>query len=84
VDAESGRAHARGFSPAVAGGEDPATGSAAGPLCAYAAQRIDTQRLEIDQGAEMGRASRIVAELEGDRVRVAGEVVVLVDGMLSL
>ena len=84
VDAEAGRAHARGFSPAVAGGEDPATGSAAGPLCAYAAQRIATQRLEIDQGAEMGRASRIVAEVEGDRVRVAGDVVVLIDGTLSL
>ena len=84
MDADAGRAHARAFSPAVAGGEDPATGSAAGPLCAYAAQRIGARRIEIDQGAEMGRASRIVAELEGDRVRVAGEVVVLVDGTLSL
>jgi predicted PhzF superfamily epimerase YddE/YHI9 len=32
----------------------------------------------------MGRASRIVAEVEGDRVRVAGDVVVLIDGTLSL
>ena len=78
------RAHARSFTPSVAGGEDPATGSAAGPLCAYTAQRIGLERLVIDQGAEMGRASRLDAEIEGDRVRVAGEVVVLVDGSLHL
>ena len=84
VDADAGRAHARAFSPAVVGGEDPGTGSAAGPLCAYTAQRIGLERLVIDQGAEMGRASRLDAEIEGDRVRVAGEVVVLVDGSLHL
>jgi trans-2,3-dihydro-3-hydroxyanthranilate isomerase len=84
LDPGRGRAHARGFTPSVAGGEDPATGSAAGPLCAYADARIGTERLVIDQGVEMGRPSRLEAEVEGDRVRVAGEVVVLVDGSLHL
>ena len=84
LDPDRERAHARSFTPSVAGGEDPATGSAAGPLCAYTAQRIGLERLVIDQGAEMGRASRLDAEIEGDRVRVAGEVVVLVDGSLHL
>jgi trans-2,3-dihydro-3-hydroxyanthranilate isomerase len=84
IDADSGRVHARGFSPMVSGGEDPATGSAAGPLAAYVAERTGTKRLQIDQGAEMGRASRIDAAVEDDRVRVGGEVVVVVDGELHL
>jgi trans-2,3-dihydro-3-hydroxyanthranilate isomerase len=84
LEPERGRAHARGLTPSVTGGEDPATGSAAGPLCAYTARRIGTERLVIEQGLEMGRPSRLEAEIEGDRVRVAGEVVVLVDGFLHL
>jgi trans-2,3-dihydro-3-hydroxyanthranilate isomerase len=84
LDPERGRAHARGLTPSVTGGEDPATGSAAGPLCAYTARRIGTEQLVIEQGLEMGRPSRLEAEIEGDRVRVAGEVVVLVDGFLHL
>src|SRR5262249_30630425 len=84
VDAGTGRVHARGFSPLIVGGEDPATGSAAGPLCAYTAQRADVRRLEIAQGAEMGRASRLDTALDGDRVRVGGEVAVLLDGGLYL
>ena len=84
LDLARGHVRARSFTPSVVGAEDPATGSAAGPLCAYLAQRTGTARLEIDQGAEMGRPSRLEAEVEGDRVRVAGDVVVLVDGSLEL
>jgi trans-2,3-dihydro-3-hydroxyanthranilate isomerase len=79
-----GVTRARGFTPVVEGGEDPATGSAAGPLCAYLAQRTGTTALRIDQGAEMGRPSRIDAAIEGDRVRVGGEVVVVVEGTVAL
>jgi trans-2,3-dihydro-3-hydroxyanthranilate isomerase len=68
----------------VFGGEDPATGSAAGPLCAYLAEREGWTRLEITQGVEMGRPSRLVAELEGDRVRVGGDVVVVIEGEVLL
>jgi len=83
-DPAAGRAHARGFAFSAAIGEDPATGSAAGPLCAYLAARTGQQRVVIDQGVEMGRASRLHAAMEGDRPRVGGDVVVLVDGTLRL
>lgn len=78
------RARARMFSSLVGGGEDPATGSAAGPLCAYLAERAGVRRLEIVQGVEIERPSRLVAEVEGDRVRVGGGVVTVVDGTVYL
>jgi len=83
-DPARGRARARMFNPSLGPGEDPATGSAAGPLCAYLAQRMGCTRLEISQGAEMGRPSRLLAELEGDRVRVGGGVVPVIDGRVRL
>ena len=76
-----GPARARGF---FHGGEDPATGSAAGPLCAYLSARRGRDSIEIGQGVEMGRPSRLEAAIEGDRVRVGGDAVVLVEGALSL
>jgi trans-2,3-dihydro-3-hydroxyanthranilate isomerase len=81
---------ARGFflegAPLVAGSlvaEDPATGSAAGPLCAYLHERPGVARIDITQGVAMGRPSRITCEA-GERVRVAGDVVVLIEGEVSL
>ncbi|MBV9279497.1 MAG: PhzF family phenazine biosynthesis protein [Chloroflexi bacterium] len=63
------------------GGEDPATGSAAGPLGAYLVH-YGVHRagaMDVEQGVEMGRPSRIVVDVpvEGGEigsVRVAGEV----------
>ena len=83
-DPASGRARARGLTPVVEGGEDPGTGSAAGPLCAYLHARAGATRVEIEQGVEMGRPSRLVAEMDGDRPRVEGSCVVLIDGTLRL
>jgi trans-2,3-dihydro-3-hydroxyanthranilate isomerase len=74
----------RMFAPGGGVAEDPATGSAAGPLLAYANARLGIERLDVTQGVEMGRPSRLLAELEGDRVRVGGDVVVLVTGTLRL
>jgi trans-2,3-dihydro-3-hydroxyanthranilate isomerase len=69
----------------VAEGEDPATGSAAGPLCAYLAAGLDWPTVEILQGVEMGRPSRLRAEVApGGEVRVGGDVVALIDGTLVL
>jgi trans-2,3-dihydro-3-hydroxyanthranilate isomerase len=76
-------ARARAFVSAAVG-EDPATGSAAGPLCAYLAAHTGTTSLTIEQGVEMGRPSRIEAAMEGERPRVGGDVVVLGDGTLRL
>jgi trans-2,3-dihydro-3-hydroxyanthranilate isomerase len=81
VDGQSARA--RSF-PSELEGEDPATGSAAGPLLAYLNERTGLERVEVTQGVEMGRPSRLLAELEDGRVRVGGDVVVLVTGTLRL
>jgi trans-2,3-dihydro-3-hydroxyanthranilate isomerase len=78
------RAHARMFTSMVVGGEDPATGSAAGPLCAYLAGRGRADRLVISQGAEIGRASTISAQMEDGRPRVGGTVVPLIEGRVAL
>jgi trans-2,3-dihydro-3-hydroxyanthranilate isomerase len=80
----AGRARARMFTQLVEGGEDPATGSAAGPLCAYLHARGLTPRVEITQGVEIRRPSSLVAAVDGDRVRVSGDVVVVVRGEVSL
>jgi trans-2,3-dihydro-3-hydroxyanthranilate isomerase len=77
-------AHARGYF--AADGmivEDPATGSAAGPLCAYLHARTGAQRVDVVQGEAMGRPSRMLCEA-GERVRVAGDVVVLAEGEIEL
>jgi trans-2,3-dihydro-3-hydroxyanthranilate isomerase len=79
------RANARLFAPVAGIVEDPATGSAAGPLGAYLVRHgvIPSGRLTISQGVEMGRPSVLVVEVEPDAdglavfveggVRVVGE-----------
>jgi trans-2,3-dihydro-3-hydroxyanthranilate isomerase len=78
----------RMFGPALGVSEDPATGSAAGPLAVHLARhgRIGFgQTLEIHQGAEIGRPSvlRAVAEGSADavtRVAVGGGAVIVARG----
>lgn len=82
-DPESRTARARMFSEEVPGGEDPATGSAAGPLCCYLAQR-GWERVTISQGEEMGRPSLIEVEMEDGHPRVSGNVVAVMDGEIEL
>jgi trans-2,3-dihydro-3-hydroxyanthranilate isomerase len=82
-DAAAAHARTRSFVSAAVG-EDPATGSAAGPLCAYLAARADCPAVTIEQGVEMGRPSRLEAAMEGERPRVGGDVVVVADGTLQL
>jgi len=78
------RALARSFFPedgAVA--EDPGTGSAAGPLCAYLHARTGAERVNVEQGVAMGRPCLILCEA-GERVRVAGDVTIVAVGELLL
>jgi trans-2,3-dihydro-3-hydroxyanthranilate isomerase len=75
---------ARMFSALVLGGEDPATGSAAGPLCGYLAEREVTDRVEVTQGVEMKRPSRLLAEMVDDRPQVGGGVVRVIEGEVLL
>ena len=85
MDTDEGVARARSFFMDPDGAtEDPATGSAAGPLLAYLHQRCGLERLTIDQAVEMGRRSRLDCELEGDRIRVAGDCVVVATGTVDL
>ena len=83
-DLREGTASARAFAHSVDMGEDPATGSAAGPLCAYLHARAGIERLRIDQGVDMGRPSRLDCQVEAEGVRVGGHVVVLVEGTVLL
>jgi trans-2,3-dihydro-3-hydroxyanthranilate isomerase len=81
---EQGRANARLFGRSNQVLEDPATGSAAGPLCAYVNRRFGSASVMITQGVEMGRPSTLETRIDGDRVRVGGGVVVVIDGRVSL
>jgi trans-2,3-dihydro-3-hydroxyanthranilate isomerase len=81
----------RNFAPALGIPEDPATGSAAGPLAVHLARhgRIGFgQEIEISQGAEIGRPSRLYARAAGtadriDSVEVAGAAVIVARGELD-
>jgi trans-2,3-dihydro-3-hydroxyanthranilate isomerase len=84
VDPRAGSAHARGFTASAEMGEDPATGSAVGPLGAHAAARMGVEALDVEQGREMGRPSRLRVTLDGDRVRVGGEAVIVLEGVVHL
>jgi trans-2,3-dihydro-3-hydroxyanthranilate isomerase len=82
----------RMFGPSLGVPEDPATGSAAGPLAAYLARhgRIAFgQRIRISQGAEIARPSTLYARVEGTRdsiehVYVGGSAVVVARGEYRL
>jgi trans-2,3-dihydro-3-hydroxyanthranilate isomerase len=85
VDLDAGSAEARGFFLDRTGiTEDPATGSAAGPLQAYLRERTGATALTVRQGDEIGRPSRIECAWEDDRPRVSGDVVVVADGDVVL
>ncbi|MDQ4040960.1 MAG: PhzF family phenazine biosynthesis protein, partial [Actinomycetota bacterium] len=81
---ERGRVRARAFGHTRDVGEDPGTGSAAGPLMAYLHARTSIDTLEIEQGVEMGRPSRLECAMEGDRPRVGGAAAILIEGTVSL
>jgi trans-2,3-dihydro-3-hydroxyanthranilate isomerase len=84
VDPEARLARARMFSTGAPGGEDPATGSAAGPLGAYLADRVGIERVLIRQGEEMGRPSVLEVEMVDGRPKVGGGVIAVIDGEVSL
>jgi trans-2,3-dihydro-3-hydroxyanthranilate isomerase len=81
----------RMFAPGDGVFEDPATGSAAGPLAIHLARhgRIAFgEEIEIRQGAEIGRPSILYARAEGSgenirRVEVGGSAVVVARGEFS-
>lgn len=96
IEIGEARAHAR-FFVGMNIGEDPATGSAAGPLGGYLvyhdAAGVDptdgVYRFVIEQGDFMNRPSRIGLEVKGkggkiEEVRVGGTAVVVARGELEI
>lgn len=79
----AGRLRARGLFPAVGVDEDAATGSAAACLGVYLADRLGDVELEIDQGIEMGRPSRLTVSAQTTGVRVGGRCDLLMSGELE-
>jgi trans-2,3-dihydro-3-hydroxyanthranilate isomerase len=95
VNAFAGRGRSwktRIFAPYHGVPEDPATGSAAGPLAVHLARhgRIGFgDEIEIRQGEEIGRPSRLYARAEGsadrvERVLVGGSAVIVARGEYRL
>jgi PhzF family phenazine biosynthesis protein len=80
-------AYARFFNPTVGISEDPATGSAAGPLaCQLVANGLlyaGTPAV-VEQGTAMGRRSRIRVDVSGELVRISGAGVVVAEGILDV
>ena len=80
--------------PRTGTSEDAATGSAAGPVSVFlgylAGRREAAHRVVIEQGVEMGRPSRLVAEADFGRdgeptaARVSGSVVPVAEGWIEL
>jgi trans-2,3-dihydro-3-hydroxyanthranilate isomerase len=82
----------RMFAPGGGVPEDPATGSAAGPLAVHLARHgkigFDTE-IQISQGAEIARPSTLHARVDGtgeqvERVEVGGSAVVVARGEFRL
>jgi len=80
------------FAPGSGVAEDPATGSAAGPLAIHLLRhgRIESgAEIEIEQGAELRRPSKLYARATGtptdiERVDVGGSAVVVARGEFRL
>jgi trans-2,3-dihydro-3-hydroxyanthranilate isomerase len=85
VDAAGAVAYARFFNPTVGIAEDPATGTAAGPLAARLVAEgsvPDRSTVIVEQGHALGRPSRIAVSVSGQRVRVGGSGLVVAEGTM--
>jgi trans-2,3-dihydro-3-hydroxyanthranilate isomerase len=89
---EHTRANCRVFCPGMGIPEDPATGSAAGPLGLHLARHgwyTPGQTLTLTQGVEMQRPSELSVRVEGSgehptRISVGGSAVVVAQGHFRL
>jgi len=82
----------RMFAPMSGVAEDPATGSAAGPLAMHLLRHEEiaaNEEIEISQGVEIGRPSKLYARVSGtperiERVEVGGSAVIVARGEFKL
>jgi trans-2,3-dihydro-3-hydroxyanthranilate isomerase len=80
------------FGPGLGVNEDPATGSAAGPLGVHLLRHGligSAQEIEVTQGVEMLRPSKLHVRVTGtpeniETVEVGGEAVIVASGELQL
>jgi PhzF family phenazine biosynthesis protein len=80
-------AHARFFNPTAGISEDPATGSAAGPLgCYLISYKVAglNEKIVVEQGYSMGRPGRINVHVQADKVQISGTAVTSADGILYI
>jgi trans-2,3-dihydro-3-hydroxyanthranilate isomerase len=87
VDAADAVAYTRFFNPTVGISEDPATGTAAGPLVALLVASgvvAAGTTVFVEQGYALGRPSRIQVTVSGERVRVGGSGLVVAEGTLTI
>jgi trans-2,3-dihydro-3-hydroxyanthranilate isomerase len=80
-------AYARFFNPTVGIWEDPATGSAAGPLVSrLVADGVvpDGATVLVEQGHAMRRPSRIRVQVRAQQVRIGGASIVVAQGTLTV
>jgi trans-2,3-dihydro-3-hydroxyanthranilate isomerase len=88
VDPGDAVAYTRFFNPTMGIAEDPATGTAAGPLVARLAAAGqaagDGRPVIVEQGYALGRPSRIRVSVAGPRVRVGGSGLVVAEGTIAL
>lgn len=81
------QAYARFFNPTVGIVEDPATGTAAGPLAAVLVRdgmARPGEPIRIEQGTKIGRQSVITIHVDDNRVRISGQGVITAEGALTL
>jgi trans-2,3-dihydro-3-hydroxyanthranilate isomerase len=91
---DSSHVHARMFAPSLGVLEDPATGSAAGPIGAYLEHHHVLRNhkygdaIHIEQGYEMNRPSQLIFESIGgrniERAHVTGKVRLVAEGTFFL
>ncbi|MGH8941007.1 MAG: PhzF family phenazine biosynthesis protein [Actinomycetes bacterium] len=86
VDPRTAVAYTRFFNPSMGISEDPATGTAAGPLAALllAGGRVIDGTWGIEQGRALGRPSLIRVTIDGQDVSVSGSGLVVAEGTLFL
>jgi trans-2,3-dihydro-3-hydroxyanthranilate isomerase len=79
-------ADTRFFNPGVGIGEDPATGTAAGPLAALLVHHgiVTGPRIVIDQGRATGRPSRLEVHVNGSHIELRGAAVVTAEGSIRI
>ena len=80
-------AYARFFNPTVGIAEDPATGTAAGPLAALLVRdglASEGTAITVEQGTALGRPSRIGLRVDGSVVTISGSGIIVAEGVLRL